>query len=114
MPQTSPKKTISPENNFSAIGLAWELTGIIVIPLIICLLLGNYLDEIFQSRPMMILIGLLISFSITSYSMVIKLTRLTANLGQMSGSVIRQDKPKRKKIRSTAKIKGKINKKPIK
>lgn len=99
------KKNIEParQNDFNAVGLAWELAGIIIIPLVCFLLLGIYLDKLFATKPLYILIGLGISFAITTYAMIVKMTKFTTELGAMSGPVVRkkktvnQKKSKRKK-----------------
>jgi len=109
-----PQKKINQTNNsnqFSAIGLAWELTGIIVIPLIICLLAGSYLDQFFQTRPLFIIIGLMLSFAFTSYAMLVKITRLNQDFNDLSGPIIRKPKTRKKSRRKIASKPERLSKK---
>jgi|GEM_PF-2919112 len=100
MPRKKPTSKSTDQNDFSAVGLAWELTGIIVIPLVCFLLLGNHLDNLFNSKPLYILIGLGASFAITTYAMIVKMTKFTTELGAMSGPVVRKKKRPAKKVKN--------------
>jgi len=52
---------------FYALSLAWQLGFIIAIPIGGFLLLGFFLDEFFETKPLFLIGGFLIGFAITLY-----------------------------------------------
>ncbi len=55
------------EKPWSAVSLAWELGYSIAVPLVGLALIGRFLDKKFESSPWFLLIGILISITISSY-----------------------------------------------
>ena len=78
MPQ---KKSVNDSSVFTALSLAWELGYLIAIPLIIFALVGRWLDKIYHTSPLFLLIGLFVAFVITSIFVYQKTTKLTADIG---------------------------------
>ncbi|OGI17843.1 MAG: hypothetical protein A3J63_01235 [Candidatus Moranbacteria bacterium RIFCSPHIGHO2_02_FULL_40_12b] len=67
------EKKENPENIKSAWSLAWELGYSIAIPIVLFALLGRFLDKKLDTSPWLLLSGILISISASSY-MVYKKT----------------------------------------
>ena len=61
------KKDKKNEKPWSAMSLAWELGYSIAVPLVGLALIGRFLDKKFESSPWFLLIGILISITISSY-----------------------------------------------
>ena len=55
------------EKPWSAVSLAWELGYSMAVPLVGLALLGRFLDKKFGTSPWLLLVGILISISISSY-----------------------------------------------
>lgn len=72
------KKPIGNSSAFTALSLAWELGYLIAIPLIIFALLGRWLDKIYNTSPLFLLIGLFFSLIITSVFVYQKTIKMTA------------------------------------
>jgi F0F1-type ATP synthase assembly protein I len=77
MPQ---KKPIGNSGSFSALSLAWELGYLIAIPLIVFALAGRWLDKIFQSSPLFLLIGLFFALVVTTFFVYQKTIKLTSDI----------------------------------
>jgi F0F1-type ATP synthase assembly protein I len=52
---------------FHALFLAWQLGFLIAIPIVVCLLLGIAGDHYFHTKPLLLLLGLLLGLAITVY-----------------------------------------------
>ncbi len=78
----SQKKPLDKSNAFSALSLAWELGYLIAIPLIIFALLGRWLDKIYHSSPLFLLIGVVFAFIITSVFIYQKTISLISQIDQ--------------------------------
>lgn len=90
--QPSPK----PKNDtIIALELAWELGYMIALPLVIFVLIGRYVDHVFSTSPLFILIGVLIAFIISSYFVWQKTTTISAELEKYSKPTS-SPKPKKK------------------
>lgn len=55
------------QQSWSALSLAWSLGYLIAVPLVILALAGRYLDKKLNTAPWLLLAGILISISISSY-----------------------------------------------
>jgi ATP synthase protein I len=55
------------ENSWSALSLAWSLGYSIAVPLVALALLGRFLDKKMGTSPWFLLLGILISISVSSY-----------------------------------------------
>lgn len=58
---------VDKENNWSAIGFAWELGYSIAVPLVLFALGGRFLDKKLGTSPWLLLGGIVISIAITSF-----------------------------------------------
>ncbi len=63
-----------------ALNLAWELGYVIALPLVILALLGRWLDRRWGSSPLMILVGVVTAFIITSIWLSTKIKEVTNEL----------------------------------
>ncbi len=63
-----------------SLNLAWELGYVIAIPLVCLALLGRWLDHRWGSSPVMILVGVVVAFIITSVWLSTKIKELTQEL----------------------------------
>lgn len=63
-----------------ALNLAWELGYVIALPLVGLALLGRWLDRRWESSPLMLLVGVVVAFIITSIWLFIKIKELTRQL----------------------------------
>lgn len=68
------------EKPWSAVSLAWELGYSIAVPLVGLALIGRFLDKKFESSPWFLLIGILISITISSYLIYRKTVDILNNL----------------------------------
>lgn len=68
------------EKPWSAVSLAWELGYSIAVPLVGLALVGRFLDKKFESSPWFLLIGILISITISSYLIYKKTVAILDNL----------------------------------
>ena len=68
------------EKPWSAVSLAWELGYSIAVPLVGLALFGRFLDKKFESSPWFLLIGILISITVSSYLIYKKTTAILDNL----------------------------------
>jgi len=59
--------------DFNPISLAFELGYTIAIPLVIFALAGRYADKYFDSSPLWLIVGLIVSIAITSFLLVRKM-----------------------------------------
>jgi len=59
-----------------ALSLAWELGYLIAGPLVILALTGRYLDQRFESSPIFLLIGIVLSVVVTSIGVYWKISRI--------------------------------------
>jgi len=50
-----------------AVSFAWQLGFFIVIPLVICILIGFWLDNKLHTSPFFLLVGIIISLIFTAY-----------------------------------------------
>ena len=71
------------ENNsgsFSAIGLAFNLGYLIVIPLVALAIGGRLLDKKLDSSPVLFLVGVVVSISISSFMVYSKTKQVMADI----------------------------------
>lgn len=59
--------------DFRPLALAWELGYTIAIPLVIFALAGRFVDKYFNSSPLWLLIGIVVSIVFTSFLLVRKM-----------------------------------------
>lgn len=69
---------------YVALGLAWQLGYTIVIPLLIFALGGRYLDQRFDSAPLLFLVGIVLSVIVTSIWLVVRMSSFTKDIAQHS------------------------------
>jgi F0F1-type ATP synthase assembly protein I len=55
------------ENSWSALSLAWELGYLIAGPLVIFALAGRFLDKKLGTNPWLLLIGIVLAISVSSW-----------------------------------------------
>ncbi len=65
---------------WTALGLAWELGYVIALPLVIFALVGRWLDHRWGTSPLMILVGVVVAFIITSIWLATKLKEITKEM----------------------------------
>lgn len=56
-----------PDSSWSVLSLAWELGYMVTVPLVLFALGGRILDKRMDSSPWMLLLGILLSITITSF-----------------------------------------------
>ncbi len=61
---------------WQAIGLAWQFGYTITIPLVALVLAGRFLDKKFNSSPLLLLIGIVLSIIISSIVLLVKVKRI--------------------------------------
>lgn len=63
-----------------ALGLAWELGYLIAIPLVVLGFIGAYMDRKFETSPLLLLIGIVLAFVITSIGIYRKIAQITSEI----------------------------------
>ncbi|MDD5489731.1 MAG: AtpZ/AtpI family protein [Candidatus Moranbacteria bacterium] len=58
----------SSDKQFSALGLAWELGYTIAVPLVALAILGRFLDKKLGTAPWLLLAGILVSVTVSSWA----------------------------------------------
>lgn len=53
-----------------ALGLAWQLGYVIVIPLVVFGLIGRFLDKKYETAPLLFFMGIILSLIVTSIWMI--------------------------------------------
>lgn len=67
-PKEEPKQPV--DNGLSlrqAFGLAWEMGYTMAIPLVVLALAGQLLDKHYQTSPLFLLIGVIVSIAVSSF-----------------------------------------------
>ncbi len=67
---------------WQAVSLAFQLGYTITIPLVILALVGRFLDKRFNSSPLFLLIGIVLSMIISSVALFVKMKRITAKVNK--------------------------------
>lgn len=67
-----------PQENFSIWKVAGQIGLVIVIPILVFLGIGSFLDEQFNSSPRYLVIGLAVSFIVSIATLAIVVKRLNA------------------------------------
>ncbi|MFA4930357.1 MAG: AtpZ/AtpI family protein [Patescibacteria group bacterium] len=80
------------ESVFQPLQLALNLGYMIALPLVILALVGRYLDKIYQTSPIFLLIGLFIAFGISCYYVYRKVIKIYSNLEITSSKDKNSDK----------------------
>lgn len=75
MVEKAPKKPL-----WQALGLAWELGWMIVIPLVVFALAGRYADSVFGTSPWIFLGGVVIAIAATTILLISKFSRLMRDI----------------------------------
>ena len=57
----------TPDKQFSALGLAWNLGYTIAVPIVVFALTGRFLDRKMGTTPWLLLAGILISIAVSSW-----------------------------------------------
>ena len=57
----------TPDKQFSALGLAWNLGYTIAVPIVALALLGRFLDKKLGTAPWLLLFGILLSIAVSSW-----------------------------------------------
>jgi len=65
---------------WQAVSLAFQFGYTITIPLVILVLLGRFLDKKFDSSPIFILAGIIISVIISGIALVLKMKKILAEI----------------------------------
>ena len=65
---------------WQAISLAFQFGYTITIPLVILVLLGRFLDKKFDSSPIFILTGIIISMIISGVALFLKMKKILAEM----------------------------------
>jgi len=63
-------------NLTGALGLAWELGYTIAVPIVVFALAGRFVDKYFDTSPLFLLVGILISIILTSWLVYKKTVKL--------------------------------------
>ncbi|HPH78695.1 MAG TPA: AtpZ/AtpI family protein [bacterium] len=71
-----------------ALSIASQLGFTIALPLVVLALAGRYLDKIYHSSPLFLLIGLFVAFALSSYAVWQKTSSIYAELEKAA-----EDKP---------------------
>lgn len=74
-----PKKT-SASTLFTTLGIAWGFGYTIAIPLVVLALLGRWVDNHWHTSPWGLIAGILLSIVISSVGLVMKFTKLMAEI----------------------------------
>lgn len=61
---------------WQAIGLAWQFGYTIAVPLIALVLAGRFLDKKFDSSPLLLLTGIVLSIIVSSIVLLIKVKKV--------------------------------------
>ena len=75
-PKQTPSTEKTREDTWSAWGLAWELGFQIAIPLVVFALLGRLADKYFGTSPWLLLLGVIIAASSSSYLVYRKVAKI--------------------------------------
>lgn len=65
---------------WQALNLAWELGYTIVIPLVLFALAGRYADKHFGTSPWLLLAGMGLAITVTTFALVRKFSKLLAQM----------------------------------
>lgn len=65
---------------WQAVSLAFQLGYTVTIPLVILALVGRFLDKKFNSSPLFLLVGIVLSMIISSAALFIKMKKITAKI----------------------------------
>lgn len=79
--------------SYSAFGLAMQLGYLIVIPLVALAIGGRLLDKKFDSSPVFLLVGVLMSVFISSYLVYTKTRDVMNEIDAVAGTKNKSDDP---------------------
>jgi F0F1-type ATP synthase assembly protein I len=79
-----------------ALSIATQLGFTIAIPLVVLAFIGRYLDRLYDSSPLFLLIGLFIAFGLSSYAIWQKTSSIYADLEKAAGDSPKTPKKKDK------------------
>lgn len=65
---------------WTALSLAWDLGYMIALPLVILALVGRWLDHKWNSSPLMLLVGVVVAFTLSSVWLASKMKEITKEM----------------------------------
>ncbi len=77
--ETAPKRPL-----WQALGLAWQLGWMIVLPLVFFALAGRYADQAFGTTPWLFLGGVVVAITSTTLLLISKFSRLIRDINGRS------------------------------